>query len=213
MDDMILSKEQYNFYYTNVSMKRNGIKDPKYRWPDGNVPYRLDPELIKNQSQVKKITDAMNHIKRKSCIKFVKHRKQENFITIFSAKNKCSSNVGFLNRGEQKIDLAKMCGLKNIIHELLHSLGFHHMHQSPDRDSYLQIQWDNIRPGKEKNFIKIEHEMSYFGTSFDYDSIMIYRRTSFAAVSRKDTMTPLYPAPKMGNAQGKLRSFPCLILF
>jgi len=34
-----------------------------------------------------------------------------------------------------------------IEHELMHTLGFYHMHTEPDRDTYVRINWQNIQPG------------------------------------------------------------------
>ena len=38
------------------------------------------------------------------------------------------------------------------VHELVHSLGFMHEHTRPDRDDFISVNFDNIQPGKEKNF-------------------------------------------------------------
>lgn len=35
-----------------------------------------------------------------------------------------------------------------IIHQLLHNLGFFHMHSAYERYDYVRINWDNIMPGK-----------------------------------------------------------------
>ena len=35
-----------------------------------------------------------------------------------------------------------------VVHELLHGLGFIHTHSRPDRDQYVTIAYQNIRPGK-----------------------------------------------------------------
>ena len=37
--------------------------------------------------------------------------------------------------------------VKNTFHTLLHVLGKYHEHQRPDRDQYITIQWQNIKPG------------------------------------------------------------------
>lgn len=37
--------------------------------------------------------------------------------------------------------------LGEITHEVMHTLGFSHEHTRPDRDRYVTILWDNIKPG------------------------------------------------------------------
>ena len=37
--------------------------------------------------------------------------------------------------------------LSVVVHELLHSLGFGHEQNRPDRDDYVEMHWDNIRAG------------------------------------------------------------------
>ncbi len=35
-----------------------------------------------------------------------------------------------------------------IMHELMHRVGFGHEHTRPDRDTYIEVIWDQITQGK-----------------------------------------------------------------
>lgn len=69
----------------------------------------------------------------------------------------------------------------NIIHELMHSLGFFHEHSRADRDKYLDVFLENVLESKKYNFDKIPWLAPPFvSDEFDYDSIMIYGEYAFS---------------------------------
>ena len=37
--------------------------------------------------------------------------------------------------------------IQDIVRDLFHTLGRYHEHQRPDRDDYVTINWENIKPG------------------------------------------------------------------
>ena len=88
-----------------------------------------------------------------------------------------------------------------IIHEFIHAWGFWHEQSRPDRDSYVEILWDNIIPDKQYNFWKktksIEHG------PYDGHSIMHYRRTAFTA-NGQDTIRVLV---SLHSGMGKVLTF------
>lgn len=53
-----------------------------------------------------------------------------------------------MQNGGQEISLGEGCDRKEIIeHEILHALGFFHEQSRRDRDSHININWENIKAG------------------------------------------------------------------
>ena len=73
--------------------------------------------------------------------------------------------------GNQKLNLGVPgctdCG--TAIHELLHSMGMAHEQSRPDRDTFVEIKWDNIMSSMYSQFAKDPHA----DTSVDYDIMSI----------------------------------------
>lgn len=75
-------------------------------------------------------------------------------------------------------------------HEAIHALGYDHMHNSIDRDNYVQIFWDNIQADFHSAFDKVDPQwFNNFGTSYDLRSVMHYPRWGFS-MNGQDTMLP-----------------------
>ena len=62
----------------------------------------------------------------------------------------------FVNRGRMEIGLQQngCVYLKVVVHELLHSLGFMHEMNRPDRDSYVSMVWSNIQAAGASQFFR-----------------------------------------------------------
>lgn len=76
-----------------------------------------------------------------------------------------------------------------IVHELMHALGFQHMHMAPDRDDYIHVDLNNVNETYFNNFEKVKStDYSYFGTAYDLDSIMHYGKNFYALDADKPTM-------------------------
>lgn len=94
------------------------------------------------------------------------------------------------------------CVTKGIIHhESLHALGFWHEQSRPDRDEYIQINWDNIKKGYEENF-KMTESIDSLGSKYDYDSIMHYRADQFAIEGVGKTIIPITEGVDIGQREG-----------
>lgn len=58
----------------------------------------------------------------------------------------CASFVGIIG-GLQPIFMGSKCKVGNIVHEILHALGFHHEHTRMDRDQYITVLHHNVMEG------------------------------------------------------------------
>jgi hypothetical protein len=55
------------------------------------------------------------------------------------------------------------------------------MHNHVDRDKYVRINWNNIKPDMYSNFYPVSSvHCDNFGTPYDYYSIMHYRSNEFS---------------------------------
>jgi hypothetical protein len=90
--------------------------------------------------------------------------------------------------GRQLLSLEQPgCSTKNVIvHELLHSAGLWHMHSRPDRDKYINVYLENVKP--QLRYAFDIHQGKYNPNFFDYNSIMLYFGKAFSA-NGQDTMT------------------------
>uniref|UniRef100_A0A1I8P8G4 Metalloendopeptidase n=1 Tax=Stomoxys calcitrans TaxID=35570 RepID=A0A1I8P8G4_STOCA len=180
---------------------RNGALDPALRWPNATVFYKIADYY--NEAHVANIKLAMSILEEVSCVRFYEaNATTKAYLNIVSVITGCNSMVGY-SGGIQRLNLGKdqaHCSKPLIIvHELLHALGFYHEHMATDRDDYIVVNWENIVPGKEQFFRKLDNEtVTDFGVGYDYESIMHYGRRGFSA-NRKPTITPLDPAANIGQ--------------
>lgn len=138
---MLLSKEQIDLLF---HQPRNGRRDERYRWPNNIVPYKLS--LDHSRKQRKHIESALKRIESVSCIKFVRHTNEADYIEVqvnfgysvnichsfwsdsfdFKAKRGgCFSSVGRQGGKQiinlQRSELDKNCfRIGTIMHEFLH---------------------------------------------------------------------------------------------
>lgn len=132
----------------------------------------------------------MKDIEKHTCIRFKKRTIEEDFVDIISS-NGCSSHLGKIG-GRQGLSLNKNgCIHKGIImHELIHALGYDHMHSHSERDKFIEIVWDNISPRTVSNFDKVDpKKFSNFGTGYDLYSVMHYDSMAFSK-NHKETIVP-----------------------
>lgn len=117
----------------------------------------------------------------------MKRSKEKDYVIFTGDTDHCSSKVG-RQSGAQFIKLVNSTvgegcfKVPSILHEIMHVLGFYHIHKGADRDNHIKILWENVVPGKE---YKLEKRTDYwalsnFGVGYDVDSILHYSKTAYS---------------------------------
>ena len=136
--------------------------------------------LFEASEHVRLIRSAMNAVESVTCVRFKPRRREKDFVAIHSGQF-CKSFFGRTG-GPQEMSLnVRLCFQEGIIiHELLHALGYIHMHNRPDRDKHVKVLWENIDQRFFREFDKVdEGTFNYYGTPYDYQSIMHYGPAAF----------------------------------
>ncbi|XP_028974037.2 dorsal-ventral patterning tolloid-like protein 1 [Esox lucius] len=159
-------------------------------WPGGVIPYMIGGNFTGSQRAMFK--QAMRHWEKQTCVTFIEKTDEESYIVFTYRPCGCCSYVGRRGNGPQAISIGKNCDKFGIVvHELGHVIGFWHEHTRPDRDDHVTIIRDNIQPGQEYNFLKMEPgEVNSLGEPYDFDSIMHYARNTFSRGMFLDTILP-----------------------
>ncbi len=168
----------------------NGISQPKKTllWPSNIIPYTITGEITNTQP----IVEAIDYFNDNTSVRFVPAEEgDQSFLVFVAIENHCASHLGRTG-GPQPVLISPKCGKTEVMHELMHALGFVHEHSRQDRDNYIDILWENIQPQFLFQFNKMPDQMvhNYSGSVFEFDSesIMLYPDNAFAKLQGQKTM-------------------------
>jgi hypothetical protein len=176
-------EEQGNYFEGDIiahDFFRSGVRDKALKWPNAKIPYKLGADFTSSEKNM--ISDAMDLIKRDTCVKFSPWAGEKDYVLFKRDNLGCFSSVGKVG-GEQIINLQPECLvlIGTPAHEIMHALGFYHEQNRSDRDESVSILAHNIVDGKMVNFDKVSSkEIDTFGINYDYESVMHYSKNAFS---------------------------------
>ncbi|PID62927.1 MAG: hypothetical protein CSB44_02860 [Gammaproteobacteria bacterium] len=208
--DMVLGAVDADGKLVNRSLIRNNIgKDEQtinengtrglgtylaiQHWPDGVVPFVYGSNL--GQSQRDNINGAIEHWMSHTGIKFVERTAENesqylNYVRFVDSMS-CASYVGMqTDKPEQTIMVSEACPLGSVIHEVGHAIGLYHEHTRADRNNYITVLEENIRPSKLLNFEVQTADVAVTYSDYDYGSIMHYGEYFFSVNNEPTIVVP-----------------------
>jgi hypothetical protein len=170
-----------------VEMKSNSgaTKPPDVRlWDTTVIPYHIQP----NVPHPERIREALEAFQG-TPITFVPYTDQKDALVFETKPSNCRSYVGKVG-GLQPVWLSDNCYAPQIIHEVMHALGFVHEQSRTDRDLHLDILWDNIDDEYKTQFAMVPTGLmkAMEGSTFDFQSVMLYKPEAFAKRPGMPTM-------------------------
>jgi astacin len=145
---------------------------PEYRWPNGAVPYLIDPDLPNPE----RILQAIGNWESRTPVRFPPRTTEPDYVRFRRYPNSgvCSATVGRAG-GEQFVRLDDSCGVLATSHELGHAIGLYHEHARADRDYYIRINYENLDWRRQSDYGMHGTAGADIGP-YDYGSIMHYTR-------------------------------------
>ncbi|XP_013168029.1 PREDICTED: uncharacterized protein LOC106118019 [Papilio xuthus] len=170
------------------------------KWKQGIVPYFIDPNTYDSQLS-ETIIKAFDYFEKASCIRLQRLRERPTdklslqnvewlyISNPYGIKQCVHSNERKVNSGVQMVVFGYDClSLGEIVHEVMHILGYSHEHTRPDRDQYITIMWDNIKPGYKKYFTTRADD-PLLTLSYDYASVLHYPSRAFSRNGQATVVT------------------------
>ena len=180
LGDIIFNKEQVEIM-TKPTTRSAVIKSRINYWPNKNIPYRINNGF--STSDIALIHNALQSISNHTGIQFTEtNTPPTKHIEFIQTYDSYSSPVGMQDNGNYIQIGTSQIYIGPILHEIMHSLGYFHEQQRTDRDSYVNIYFDNIINNKKYNFNKytVNGYEGYDIGNFDYESVLLYHSVQFS---------------------------------
>ncbi|KAI6188682.1 Peptidase M12A and Metridin ShK toxin domain containing protein [Aphelenchoides besseyi] len=165
--------EEVNHYKTDIRgpyanqrrVKRNGVSRTTKLWPQGRIPYAISPHYSTHERAL--LARAVKQYHDKTCVRFVPRSSGEGDYLF----------IGKMFFGGWTYE--RCTGV--VTGQWLYGISDDYSRERWDRDTFIDIIWQNIDRGALDQFGKVDlSKTSYYGQPYDYRSILHYDSLAFS---------------------------------
>jgi hypothetical protein len=162
-------------------------------WPNARVNWYVDTAAPVDACAVATYKTAASMMEKYTCLRF-----QDNVVPSSGVKSikltsdgtSCWAYVGMSSQSQVNLG-GPGCQIPGIaLHEVGHAVGLIHQQSRMNRDTYVTVEWDNIKDAAVDNFKKISSGSTYdtvvASKPYDYSSIMHYSVCEFSTTRYSD---------------------------
>ena len=183
-------------------------------WNNSTIPFEIDQKFTFEETN--KIIDALNEMMLQINIVFIKHRpgQIENYIVYTKADPRNEyiethggkGGISLTGYGRFPLPVSQpinfwSVSIGTVKHETMHALGFNHEQCRSDRDNFITVNHDNIKPEWEINFLILPGGRNI--GDYDFNSIMHYSSNSGGKTETSITMERKSPAGDISFGDAK----------
>lgn len=205
LGDVRLTETQWITFQVNKNIllsgpgSSRGVLALNPRWPKNEIHYEISKsDFTSTQREI--IESSMRVLEEVSCFRFIRREREPDYVLIQGGSTGCWSFVGKIG-GVQSLNLQPNGCLEHgiILHELMHTIGYWHMHNARGRNRFIDIQFQNIEGASTQNFeVAFQSSGPLDSSQYDFSSIMHFGSHAF---SKNDlpTIVALYPEQTLGQ--------------
>jgi hypothetical protein len=172
----------------NIMAPFNGLFVKRLLWTSRTLPYYLEPSLPQEIKNLVAQTAAL--YKLRADINLVQMSTKPFFGSYVSIEstdkpNICGDSQVGRTGGPQTIHFKAGigCSLHSYIHEFGHALGLWHEQARSDRNSYITVNYNNIKSDLQDQYDITDPDVGYPSGAYDYASVMHYPVYSSASMN------------------------------
>jgi len=165
-------------FEAGLPLRQSNDKSIPQLWPRGKVPYSISSSIV-DDAKIRAIKEPMRDIESHTCIKFVNRRSESEYLNIQTDRAACSAQVG-MQTGINQMNLADACyDYPTIALNLLYALGLYPENNRNDRDTYVEINNENLRGLNQRKFEKASQAPAVLETPYDFRSLTHFPEQAF----------------------------------